>query len=137
MKYLKSFIESVDLDLEAFNIKLVIDILEEDYKLSFKTLNDSIRHQFWVFEYSNRPISLKIAKARPLNSNFWSDYKNYIVIAFLDLDIKNVSDFYKSLKFGRDDGIYIEMGKRDYEDISSDVFTAIENLKGLVDENNL
>ena len=134
MKYLKKF-ESIK--IKSYDIKFVIDILEDEYGFLFKTIPDDIRHQFWVFQYSNRPIALKLVES---NIKLWSSSKNYIMIYFLDLDIDD--EIYKSLKFGRSDvrngdGIFIQLSDREVEDVAKDVYMSVEGLKGLIDENNL
>jgi hypothetical protein len=133
MKHLKRFNESrIDLKLEAFNIKLVIDILEDEHKFKFKTINDDIYHQFWIYTYFYRSIGLKLKRERLLNS-LWSSEKNFVVISLLDMDIENKSEIYKRSQFGREDGIYIQLSDREVEDVTDDVNIAIEILKDFIE----
>ena len=133
MKHLKRFNESrIDLKLEAFNIKLVIDILEDEHKFKFKTINDDIYHQFWIYTYFYRSIGLKLKRERLLNS-LWSMEKNFVVISLLDMDIENKSEIYKRSQFGREDGIYIQLSDREVEDVTDDVNIAIEILKDFIE----
>jgi hypothetical protein len=133
MKHLKRFNESrIDLKLEAFNIILVIDILEDEHKFKFKTINDDIYHQFWIYTYFYRSIGLKLKRERLLNS-LWSSEKNFVVISLLDMDIENKSEIYKRSQFGREDGIYIQLSDREVEDVTDDVNIAIEILKDFIE----
>ena len=133
MRHLKRFNGSTTNDeLEAFNIRLVIDVLEDEYKIEFKTIGDDIYKQFWVYTYLDRSISLKVEHVKSPESILWSKYKNYVIVSFLDMDIENKSEIYKCSQFGREDGIYIELNK-DIEGVAEDVNTSIEILKNFIE----
>lgn len=140
MKYINSFkiFESSKEDNIRNIVENIVKSLGED-GITFKTIKDDIKHQLWVYNYSDYSIGMSIKLEYDFEDSFsfkkiFQSKNNYIVLNFLDLNIKNPSDFYNKYDCGYKDGFYIKIDN-DIEYLFNEVLLCIEYLKDYIDNN--
>lgn len=110
MKYINSF--KIFESSKEENIRSIVENIVKNLRkdgVIFNTIKDDIKHQLWVYNYDEHSIGMNIKMDYDLDNNFsfrkiFQPKKSYIVLRFLDLNIKNPSDFYTKYEYGQKDG---------------------------------